>query len=78
MKKFIITERKGRYSFYDVTGAQIFFDSLEEAVEAGGILPDEQVQVSGVPYTVSAKDVDVPSAVDDAADVMSDYENGEN
>ena len=54
------------------------FDSLEEAVEAGGILPDEQVQVSGVPYTVSAKDVDVPSAVDDAADVMSDYENGEN
>ena len=78
MKKFIITERKGRYSFYNVTGAQVFFDSLEEAVEAGGILPDEQVQVSGVPYTVSAKDVDVPSAVDDAADVMSDYENGEN
>ena len=78
MKKFIITERKGRYSFYDVTGAQVFFDSLEKAVEAGGILPDEQVQVSGVPYTVSAKDVDVPSAVDDAADVMSDYENGEN
>ena len=78
MKKFIITERKGRYSFYDVSGAQVFFDSLEEAVEAGGILPDEQVQVSGVPYTVSAKDVDVPSAVDDAADVMSDYENGEN
>ena len=78
MKKFIITERKGRYSFYDVTGAQVFFNSLEEAVEAGGILPDEQVQVSGVPYTVSAKDVDVPSAVDDAADVMSDYENGEN
>ena len=78
MKKFIITERKGRYSFYEVTGAQVFFDSLEEAVEAGGILPDEQVQVSGVPYTVSAKDVDVPSAVDDAADVMSDYENGEN
>ena len=78
MKKFIITERKVRYSFYDVTGAQVFFDSLEEAVEAGGILPDEQVQVSGVPYTVSAKDVDVPSAVDDAADVMSDYENGEN
>ena len=78
MKKFIITERKGRYSFYDVTGAQVFFDSLEEAVEAGGILHDEQVQVSGVPYTVSAKDVDVPSAVDDAADVMSDYENGEN
>ena len=78
MKKFIITERKERYSFYDVTGAQVFFDSLEEAVEAGGILPDEQVQVSGVPYTVSAKDVDVPSAVDDAADVMSDYENGEN
>ena len=77
MKKFIITERKGRYSFYNVTGAQVFFDSLEEAVEAGGILPDEQVQVSGVPYTVSAKDVDVPSAVDDAADVMSDYENGE-
>ena len=77
MKKFIITERKGRYNFYDVTGAQVFFDSLEEAVVAGGILPDEQVQVSGVPYTVSAKDVDVPSAVDDAADVMSDYENGE-
>ena len=78
MKKFIIVERKGRYSFYDVTGAQVFFDSLEEAVEAGGILPDEQLQVSGVPYTVSAKNVDLPSAVDDAADVMSDYENGEN
>ena len=77
MKKFIIVERKVRYSFYDVTGAQVFFDSLEEAVEAGGIAPDEQVQVSGIPYTVPAKDVDIPSAVDDAADVMSDYENGE-
>ena len=75
MKKFIIVERKGRYSFYDVTGAQVFFDSLEEAVEAGGIAPDEQVQVSGVPYKVSASSLS--SAVDDAADVMSKYEESE-
>ena len=57
MKKLIITERKGRYSFYDVTGAQVSFETLEEAVAAGGIAPDEQVQVSGVPYTVPAKDL---------------------
>ena len=63
MKKFIITERKGRYSFYDVTGAQVFFNSLEEAIEAGGTAPDEKVQVSGVPYKVSASSV--ASAVDD-------------
>ena len=77
MKKLIITERKGRYSFYDITGAQVSFNSLEEAVAAGGIAPDEQIQVSGVPYTVPAKDVELPSAVDDAADVMSDYGDGE-
>ena len=77
MKKFIITERKGRYSFNDVTGAPISFDSLEEAQAAGGKLPEEEVQVSGVPYKVSAKDVVTPSAVEDAADVMSSYENGE-
>ena len=77
MKKFIITERKGRYSFYDTRGASVSFDSLEEAQAAGGKLPEEEVQVSGVPYKVSAKDVVTPSAVEDAADVMSSYENGE-
>jgi len=53
------------------------FKTIEEAVAAGGISPNEEVQVSGVPYTVPAKDVELPSSVDDAADVMSDYEKGE-
>tara|TARA_X000001388_G_scaffold66853_1_gene53874 strand:+ start:650 stop:826 length:177 start_codon:yes stop_codon:yes gene_type:complete len=33
------------------------FKTIEEAVAAGGIAPDEEVQVSGVPYTVPAKDL---------------------
>ena len=73
----IIEEKRGTFRFRDESGKLKKFSTLEQAVEAGGIAPDEEVQVSGVPYTVPAKDVDVPSAVDDAADVMSDYENGE-
>ena len=53
------------------------FKTIEEAVAAGGLSPNEEVQVSGVPYKVPAKDVELPSSVDDAADVMSDYEKGE-
>ena len=73
----IITFKREKYRFRDNTGKLHKFATLKEAVEAGGIAPDEQIQVSGVPYTVPAKDVELPSAVDDAADVMSDYENGE-
>ena len=73
----IIEEKRGLFRFRDESGKLKKFNTLEEAVAAGGIAPDEEVQVSGVPYTVPAKDVDLPSAVDDAADVMSDYENGE-
>ena len=73
----VIYKQRGRFCFKNGKGKIYRFDTQEEAVAAGGIAPDEEVQVSGVPYTVPAKDVDVPSAVDDAADVMSDYENGE-
>ena len=71
----VITEKRGRFRFRDQTGKLLKFKTLEEAVEAGGIAPDEQVQVSGIPYKVPASSI--ASAVDDAADVMSGYEEGE-
>lgn len=74
----IIYKRGDYYMFRDEQGVKHRgFKTIEEAVAAGGISPNEEVQVSGVPYTVPAKDVELPSSVDDAADVMSDYEKGE-
>ena len=72
-----IYKKRRKFCFRDEYNIIRRFKTQQEAVAAGGIAPDEEVQVSGVPYTVPAKDVDLPSAVDDAADVMSDYENGE-
>ena len=79
-----IFEKRGKYTFKDENGKKYRFTSLEAAVDAGGIAPKEKVQVSGVPYTVPAKDVvippkevDIPEAIDDAEDVVSDYEDGE-
>jgi len=53
----IITFKREKYRFRDNNGRLCKFATLEEAVAAGGIAPDEQVQVSGVPYTVPAKDL---------------------
>ena len=53
----IIEEKRGTFRFRDENKQQHKFATLEEAVDAGGIAPDEQVQVSGVPYTVPAKDL---------------------
>ena len=68
----VIYEQRGRFCFKNGKGKIFRFDTKEEAVEAGGIAPNEEVQVSGVPYKVPASSV--ASAVDDAADVMSNYE----
>ena len=70
----IIFEKRGSFRFIE-NGRTRKFATLNEAVKAGGIAPDEQVQVSGVPYKVSASSI--ASAVDDAADVMSNYEEEE-
>ena len=72
----VIYKRGDYYMFKDEQGVkQRGFKTIEEAVAAGGMAPDEQVQVSGVPYKVSASSLS--SAVDDAADVMSGYKDGE-
>ena len=70
-----IYEKRGTFRFRDENKTQHKFATLEEAIAAGGTPSDEQVQVSGVPYTVSASSLS--SAVDDAADVMSKYEESE-
>jgi len=67
----IIYEQRGRFCFKTGKGKIYRFDTQEEAVAAGGIAPDEQVQVSGVPYTVPAKDLN-PSLID-----QDDEEEGE-
>tara|TARA_X000001382_G_scaffold102621_1_gene77436 strand:+ start:811 stop:1017 length:207 start_codon:yes stop_codon:yes gene_type:complete len=53
----IIYEQRGRFCFKNGKGKIFRFNTLKEAVDAGGIAPDEEVQVSGVPYTVPAKDL---------------------
>ena len=53
----VIFKKRGRYVFTNKQGKRKKFTNIEDAVAAGGILPDEEVQVSGVPYTVPAKDL---------------------
>jgi hypothetical protein len=53
----IIYEKRGTFRFRDENKQQHKFATLEEAVDAGGIAPDEEVQVSGVPYKVPAKNI---------------------
>mgnify|MGYP003137192542 CR=1 FL=1 len=53
----IIYEQRGKFKFRDGSGRLRKFATMEEAVDAGGTAPDEEVQVSGVPYTVPAKDL---------------------
>tara|TARA_R110001592_G_scaffold134645_1_gene350404 strand:+ start:404 stop:613 length:210 start_codon:yes stop_codon:yes gene_type:complete len=54
----IIYKRGGTFEFRDEQGVkQRGFKTIEEAVAAGGISPNEEVQVSGVPYKVPAKDL---------------------
>ena len=66
----IIYEQRGKFKFRDGSGRLRKFATMEEAVEAGGIAPNEQVQVSGVPYKVPASSV--ASSIDD------DDEEGDN
>ena len=68
-----IFEKRGKYCFYNSDSRLKKFKTLEEAIEAGGV--EKKVSVSGVPYKVPASSV--ASAVDDAADVVSGYKNGE-
>ena len=59
----VIFKQRGRFCFKNGKGKIFRFNTKEEAVEAGGIAPNEEVQVSGVPYKVPASSV--ASAVDD-------------
>ena len=59
----VIYEQRGKFKFRDSSGRLRKFATMEEAVEAGGIAPNEEVQVSGIPYKVPASSV--ASAVDD-------------
>ena len=68
-----IFEKRGKYCFYNSDNRLKKFKTLEEAIKAGGV--EEKVSVSGIPYKVPASSV--ASAVDDAADVVSGYKNGE-
>lgn len=68
-----IFEKRGKYCFYNSDNRLKKFETLEEAIEAGGV--EKKVSVSGVPYKVPTSSI--ASAVDDAADVMSGYKDGE-
>ena len=63
-----IIEKRGKYRFKDENGKKYRFTSLEAAVAAGGIAPDEEVQVSGVPYTVPAAEINLPSETEEEQD----------
>lgn len=55
----IIFKQRGKFKFREDSGRLRKFNTLKEAVDAGGIAPDEEVQVSGVPYTVPAKNINM-------------------
>ena len=59
----VIFKQRGKFKFRDGSGRLRKFATMEEAVEAGGIAPNEEVQVSGVPYKVPASSV--ASSIDD-------------
>ena len=61
----IIYEKRGTFRFRDENKQQYKFATLEEAVEAGGVSPNEEVQVSGVPYKVPAQDLNQALIADD-------------
>ena len=56
-----IYEKRGTFRFRDETGKLKKFNTLEDAIEAGGVEEDStpQVNVSGVPYKVDSSDVKV-------------------
>ena len=56
-----IYEKRGTFRFRDETGKLKKFNTLEDAIEAGGVEEDStpQVNVSGVPYTVDADSVNI-------------------
>ena len=53
----IIFKKRGRFCFRDEAGTLRKFQTLEDAVEAGGT--EEKVAVSGVPYKVDSFDVEI-------------------
>ena len=52
-----IYKKRDRYCFVDPEGQLWKFNTLEEAIEAGG--QEEKVAVSGVPYKVDSASVDL-------------------
>jgi len=62
-----IVFRRESYRVYEDGKMLARFETEEEALD----FIEPKVAVSGVPYKVSAKDIKVPSAVDDAAEVMA-------
>tara|TARA_R110002074_G_scaffold4742_1_gene23245 strand:- start:2596 stop:2826 length:231 start_codon:yes stop_codon:yes gene_type:complete len=72
-----IIEKRGKYKFKDENGKKYRFKTLEEAVAAGGIAPNEEVQVSGVPYTVPVEDINLPSEIEEEQDENLEEEDGE-
>lgn len=75
----IITKRRNKYRFVDSNGRIRRFKTQDEAVAAGGKLPEEEVQVSGVPYKVPASSINNPSTVKDVEETEdeSPEEDGE-
>ena len=72
-----IIEKRGKYTFKDENGKKYRFQTLKEAVAAGGIAPEKEVQVSGVPYTVPVEDVNLPSKIEEEQDESLEEEDGE-
>ena len=60
--------QRRKYCFRDENGKIHKFLTKDEAVAAGGTTPDEEVQVSGVPYTVPVEDVNLPSETEEEQD----------
>ena len=60
-----IYKKRGKFCFRDEYNKISRFKTQEEAVEAGGALPEEEVQVSGVPYTVPTADINIPSEIEE-------------
>ena len=60
-----IYKKRGKFCFRDEYNMIRRFKTEEEAVAAGGTASDEEVQVSGGPYTVPAVDISIPSDIEE-------------
>lgn len=55
----IIYEKRGRFIFKNKEGRDCKFNTLQEAIDAGGTEP--RVAVSGVPYKVNTSNIKLPA-----------------